>query len=103
MVIFNAPVIGPRVYVSEGGGGWSETFPRKEADQALLKILGAIPLALAVEGIVRKQKAEKTPFAFKFISAYLAELCRLPEDSFPPNVIVAFWAAVLLALADRGN
>lgn len=96
MPSFGRPVIGPRAYLSLGPSNWFETFPRREADEALAKLLGSTPLSLVVESLLRKQKATKELIDWSGILDHLEPLLRVPRESMEPRAIVALWAACII-------
>lgn len=96
MTSFGRPTIGPRAYLSLGPSNWFETFPRREADQALLTLLGPIPVSLVVESLLRQQKLAKTPIDWADLLEELEKLVKRPSDTFEPRAVVALWAACII-------
>lgn len=104
MVSFGKPTIGARVYLVAGPSAMLETFPRRLADAALTRLLGTVPVALAVEGFVRARRNDKQHPAWALLIDYLSGLCRVPEGAMEPAAVIAFWAAVIAELEEpQGN
>lgn len=104
MVSFGKPTIGARVYLVAGPSAMLETFPRRLADEALKRLLGSVPVSLAVEGFVRARRNDKQAPSWALATDYLSGLCRVPEGAMEPAAIISFWAAVILDLEQpQGN
>lgn len=91
---FGKPTIGPRAYLASGPSSWLETFDRRAADAALQRLLGTVPIELAVEAFLRSHKKAVT---WEAIVEHLAGLVRTPVEAIEPVVGVAFWAAIEIA------
>jgi hypothetical protein len=96
MVSFGKPTIGPRAYLALGPSNWFETFPRKEADEALSRLLGEMPLSLVVESILRQQTLAKKPVDWSCIVEHVEKLLGGSRDAFEPRAIIALWANILV-------
>lgn len=99
---FTRPKLGPKVYLSRGPSGHSETFERAASDRELEMYLGGkAKLHIAVEGFIRKIVHTRVHEEWKDVIEYLAERAHLESgDLIPPNIAVAFWAQVDIARAN---
>lgn len=93
-VTFTRPIVGPKVYLSRGASGHTETFRRNSADHELETYLGNINTRLAAEGFIRKMSLERKVETWDDVIEYLAEMTKLDIDHIPVHVAVAFWANV---------
>jgi hypothetical protein len=96
MASFSKPTIGPRAYLSLGPSNWFEVFPRREADAALLALLGELPVPIVVEALLRRQKLTKEPIDWSGLLDYLEPLLKRPRDTMEPRALVALWAACII-------
>ena len=95
---FTRPKVGPKVYLSRGPSGHTETFIRTEADQDLRHYLGTDSrLVIATEGFLRKMMLERRFEDWSDVIGYLSEMSGLDVDLVPLNVGVAFWAHISVA------
>jgi hypothetical protein len=98
-VEFGAPTIGLKVYVCKGPSGWPETFSRKTADRALNEFVGPVDLDELVANFLAARAVDDKPslITWPHITHYLARVLGHPLTSISSEVVVAFWAHVILA------
>lgn len=94
-VTFGRPVIGPRHYVAVAGGGWTETFKRSDADEALVIFAGKNSVVELVDNFLEHMRlANKGKVTWSDVTLYLGRIYRISTDKVPMMVGVAFWAKV---------
>lgn len=96
-VSYHHLTIGPKAYTARGTSGWVETFRRKQADEALARLLGDKPLAVIVEGFRAQRKKIKGAIDWSAILDYLCFILDVDEKTIPDEAGVAFWCQVILA------
>ncbi len=91
---FTRPKLGPKVYLSRGTSGHTETFDRTSSDRELEMYLGGkAKLLLAIESFLRKMLLDRRIEGWSEVLEYLAERSGLEDsDLVPLNIAVAFWA-----------
>lgn len=101
---FERPTVTARLYTAKGPSGWLETFPRRKLDAELARFLGAAPIGLAVETfILQRETADGSHVAnWQTVIGFLARLVEISPLAVPPEVGLAFWGQVELALRTRG-
>ena len=92
---FTRPKSGPKVYVTRGPSGHTETFNRCAADAKLTLLLGDAKLRISVEGFIRKMTLDHSFIErWDHVRDFLAEMSGLHVDHLALDVIIAFWAAI---------
>jgi hypothetical protein len=96
-VTFGRPVIGPKHYIAVAGGGWTETFGRKESTQALLAFIGRLTICELVNNFLDHiELANKKKVTWSDVTLYLSRITRVDTDKIPMAAAVAFWAEVTM-------
>lgn len=93
---FTRPKSGPKVYVTRGPSGHTETFGREAADKKLTLLLGDAKLRVSVEGFIRKMTLDHS-FCERWdhVRDFLSEMSGLHIDHLALDVTIAFWAAIV--------
>jgi hypothetical protein len=107
-VVFQKPVIGPKVYLARGPSGQIETFKREASDRNLELALGKVPLKTALEGFIRKKLRDKTKDTWEDVTGYLSALTHIPISLLQIDIVISFWAHVVLTResierSEKGN
>lgn len=103
LVAFARPVIGPRVYVAKGPSGWSESFPRKIADKALVDFVAPLDLGEVLQTFQTSMALSTREEHWGDVTSYLGGLTQLDPKAIPKIVGVAFWAQLLLHEEQQGT
>ena len=101
---FERPIVTARLYSAKGPSGWLETFQRRKLDLELERFLGAAPVELAVETFIlqRETAGDGKGIDWHTVIGFLARLVEVSPFAVPPEVALAFWGQVELALRTRG-
>lgn len=101
---FEKPIVTDRLYTARGPSGWPESFPRPPLDAALVAFLGAAPVEDAVEAFLlqRELSEDKRPTTWHTVIGFLGRLREISPLVVPPEVGLAFWGRVELAIRARG-
>jgi len=95
---FSVPQIGPKVYITKGPSGWTETFDRRKADTELENLIAPLPIDHIVGMYVEHRIATKTAMDWYTITGYLGRMTHRSPKLVPYPAAIAFWAHVLQAL-----
>lgn len=98
-LVFMAPMVGPKVYLSRGSSGWPETFERKHADAALADFLGGLAVTDLVEVFVTRRalEPELKPITWFTVTGFLGRTLEVSPLEVPQTAAIAFWAHVVMA------
>jgi hypothetical protein len=105
-VIFERPIVGPKVYLSKSTSGWPETFERKKSDAALTAFLAPNKSEDVVKMFIASREigesnTERTTSWFT-IRGYLGRIRGIAHYLVPHAVAIAFWGQVEQAKLHRG-
>lgn len=97
-LIFEAPIIGPRVYLSKSSSGFLETFDRKKLDAELTAFLAPNTIAAVAQMFtdsreIGESHIDRTTSWFT-IRGYLGRIKGMAHHLVPQPVAIAFWAHV---------
>lgn len=101
-IYFERPTVTARVYSAKGPSGWLETFPRKELDRQLTAFLGAAPVDAVVAMFIAQRELSDRITTWETVVGFLGRLLDVHPFSVPPEVGLAFWGHVVLAVREQG-
>jgi hypothetical protein len=102
-VYFARPTVGAKHYLTVGASGWTETFPRIDADKQLETYIGQVALAELVDCFVQEMSVDDKSASWSDVLGYLARVFNVKSESIPMTIGVAFWGHVVLAEDAKGK
>lgn len=99
-VIYSRPVLGPRTYVAKSNSGWTDSFPKKDADKAIREFLAPLEPSKVAENFVAGfrlviREAQYRQVLWEDIVDYLAGIKACSKSLITGLIGIGFWAAVL--------
>lgn len=103
-ITFSRPIIGPKHYIAVAGGGWTETFSRKDATKALSAFIGRLSVCELVNNFLDHiELTNKKKITWSDVTLYLSRITRVDTDKIPMEAAVAFWAEVTMIEDSKGS
>jgi hypothetical protein len=101
-LVFTIPTVGPRVYITRGPSGWTETFKRADLDKELERFVDPHRVPELVDAFLMARDVADTPTDWFTVVGFLARTTACAPANVPHTVAIAFWGHVVMAMTARG-
>lgn len=93
---FSVPSVGPKVYITKGPSGWTETFSRIKADADLANLIAPYTIGDMVDLFLLNRELKRTPTDWYTVTGFLGRMTNVSPKTIPPQAAVALWGHVVL-------
>jgi len=102
-VAFKRPTVGARVYLVVGGTGWTETYIRKQADEALAKLLHPLSVSDALTTFQAAMELEAREENWEDVMDFLGKITGQSPKVIPEIAGVGFWGQIVALELQQGT
>jgi hypothetical protein len=103
-VTFSRPTVSDRLYIAQGPSGWNETFQRRKLDDELARFLGEAPVDDVVAMFITQRSLNEDKLTtWHTVIGFLGRLLDVSPFEIPPEIGLAFWGRVELAMMAQGT
>lgn len=93
---FTVPSVGPKVYITKGPSGWTETFSRIKADAELAALVAPTTIVEMVDLFLLNRELKKTPTDWYTVTGFLGRMTNASPKAIPHPAAIALWGHVVL-------